>query len=127
MDYLDFLTVKDEEVLTGTYYKRRPITTEDGGLPFSYDIVNESDKNYSTIISNLQTEQVVQTIRTNDLVGFKIKGYVVTQDGILWQITNIMKRLAKPENKQALRILKQTIETEFVIRLMAVDNPMELK
>lgn len=127
MDYLDFLTVKDEEVLTGNYYKRRPITTEDGGLPFSYDIVNESDKNYSTIINNLQTEQVVQTIRTNDLVGFKIKGYVVTQDGILWQITNIMKRLAKPENKQALRILKQTIETEFVIRLIAVDNPMELK
>lgn len=127
MDFLDFLTVKDEEVLTGTYYKRKPITTDDGGLPFSYDIVNESDRTYSTMLNTLQTEQAVQTIVTNDLVGFKVKGYVVTQDGILWQITGIVKRLVKAENKQALRILKQTIDTEYVIRLIAVDNPMGLK
>ena len=127
MDYLDFLTVKDEEVLTGTSYKRRPITTEDGGLPFNYDIVNESDKSYFTMLNTLETEQVVQTIKTNDLVGFKVKGYIATQDGKFWQITGIITRLVKPELKQALRILKNTIDTEYIIRLVAVDNPMELK
>lgn len=127
MDFLDFLTVKDEEVLTGTYYKRRPTTTDDGGVTFNYDVVDESDRAYSALLNTLQTEQAMQTIKTNDLCGFKIKGYVVTQDGVLWQITSILKKIVKPENKQALRILKQTIETEYIIRLLAVDNPMELQ
>lgn len=127
MDFLDLLTIKDEEVLTGTYYNRRPKTTADEGISFSYDIVDESDRNYSKLLDNLQTEQVMQTIKTNDLCGFKTKGYVVTQDGIFWTITGIIKRLVKHENKQALRVLRQTIETEYVIRLLQVDNPMELK
>lgn len=127
MDFLDLLTIKDEEVLTGTYYNRCPKTTADEGISFSYDIVDESDRNYSKLLDNLQTEQVMQTIKTNDLCGFKTKGYVVTQDGIFWTITGIIKRLVKHENKQALRVLRQTIETEYVIRLLQVDNPMELK
>ena len=127
MDFLDLLTIKDEEVLTGTYYKRRPKTTADEGISFSYDIVDESDRNYSKLLDNLKTEQVMQTIKTNDLCGFKTKGYVVTQDGRFWTITGIITRLVKRENKQALRVLKQTIETEYVIRLLQVDNPMELK
>lgn len=127
MDFLDLLTIKDEEVLTGTYYNRRPKTTADVGISFSYDIVDESDRNYSKLLDNLQTEQVMQTIKTNDLCGFKTKGYVVTQDGRFWTITGIIERLVKRENKQALRVLRQTIETEYVIRLLQVDNPMELK
>lgn len=127
MDFLDLLTIKDEEVLTGTYYNRRPKTTADVGISFSYDIVDESDRNYSKLLDNLQTEQVMQTIKTNDLCGFKTKGYVVTQDGRFWTITGIIKRLVKHENKQALRVLRQTIETEYIIRLLQVDNPMELK
>lgn len=127
MDYLDFLTIKDEEVLTGTYYSRMPITLSDEGIRFSYDIVDENNRAYATMLNTLQTEQAVQTIKTNDLCGFKVKGYVATQDGLFWQITGIIKRLVKRENKQALRLLKQTIETEYVIRLINVDNPMGLK
>lgn len=127
MDFLDLLTIKDEEVLTGTYYNRRPKTTADVGISFSYDIVDVSDRNYSKLLDNLQTEQVMQTIKTNDLCGFKTKGYVVTQDGRFWTITGIIERLVKRENKQALRVLRQTIETEYVIRLLQVDNPKELK
>ena len=126
-DFLDFLQIKDEEVLTGTYYKRRPLTLADGGDVFQYDIVDESDTSYSNILNNLQTEKSVQTIKTNDVCGFKVKGYVVTQDGLFWQITGILKKMVKPENKQALRILKQTIETEYILRLIEVDNPMGLK
>ena len=49
----------------------------------------------------------MQTKKTNDDCGFKINGYIATQDGLFWQITGILKRLVKDENKQALRILKK--------------------
>jgi hypothetical protein len=127
MDFLDFLTIKDEEVLTGTYYNRRPKTIEDVGISFQYDIVDEKDETYSKLLDAIETTKALQTIKTNDLCGFKVKSYVITQTGELWQITGIVKRVVKPENKQALRVLKTTVETEYVIRLIEVENPWGLK
>lgn len=126
-DFLDFLHIQDEEVLSGTYYARLPITSQDAGEPFQYDIVDDNDKTYSLLLNNIQTEQSIQTIKTSDASGFKVKGYVVTQDGALWQITGIIKKLSNPDNKQALRILTETVESEYIIRLLQVDNPMGLK
>ena len=127
MDFLDLLAVSDDEVLSGTYYNRRPKTTEDVGVDFKYDIVDEKNESYSKVLDAIETVKSIQTIKTNDECGFKIKGYVVTQTGEMWQITSIVKRLIKPENKQALRVLKKTIETEYVLRLIEVENPWGLK
>lgn len=127
MDFLDLLTVKDEEVLTGTYYARRPITPQDQGIRFAYDIVDPNDRSYHNILNTLNTTMSIQTIKTNDLCGFQVKGYVTLQDGGLWQISGIIKHAVKDGAKQALRLLKQTIETEYVIRLIEVDNPWGLK
>lgn len=126
-DFLDFLHIQDEEVLSGTYYARLPITSQDAGEPFQYDIVDDNDKTYSLLLNSIQTEQSIQTIKTSDASGFKVKGYIVTQDGALWQITGIIKKPSKPDNKQALRILTETVESEYIIRLIQVDNPMGLK
>lgn len=127
MDFLDLLTVRDEEVLSGTYYAKRPKTTADKGISFQYDIVDESDKTYSKVLEAIEAENATQTIKTNDMCGFKVKGYIATQDGDFWQIVGFIKRLVKHENKQALRLLKQTIDTEYVIRLVQVENPWGLK
>lgn len=126
-DFLSFTNLKDEEVLTGRYYKRRPVTPQDESKEFSYDIVDESDRTYTKILDNLQTELSLLTIKTNDMCGFKAKGYVSTQDEKLWQIQGIIKRIVRPENKQALRILKETNETEYVLRMTEVYNPWGLK
>ena len=126
-DFLSLLTVKGEEVLKGTYYARRPITPEDAGIRFSYDILNEPRSSYANILGTLNTVSSTQTIKTNDLCGFKVKGYCVTQDGGLWQIQEIEKRLLAKKNKQALRIIQKTIETEYVLRMVEVDNPWGLK
>lgn len=125
MDFLDLLHIKDEEVLSGTYYARRPKTPQDSGVPFEYDIVSEPRSNYGNIISNLNGVLSYQTIRTNDLVDFKVKGYCVTQEGGLWQIEEITKQLVTTNNKQALRNIKQ-IETERILRMIEVDNPWGL-
>ena len=124
---LNFLAIKSDEVLTGNYYARLPETPNDIADEFQYDIVNEHDKAYSLVLNNLQTDRTTCVIKTNDNCGFKINGYVTTQDGILWQITSIGKQLVKAETKQALRWLKQTIETEYVLRLLEVDNPWDLQ
>ena len=126
-DFLDFMAISDEEVLSGSYYSKRPKTPQDVSHPFMYDIVDESNKYYAKLLGEIQTEKTVQTIKTNDDCGFKIKGYVVTQEGTMWQIDNVVKRLVKADNKQALRWLKQTVETEYVIRLLEVENPWGLK
>lgn len=124
---LNFFSIKDEEVLTGTYYNRMPETTQDYGIEFQYDIVDENNKAYSTILNNLKSDKGTSAIKTNDMCGFKIDGYVATQDGSFWQITEIVKHLVRPNTKQALRLMKQTAETEYVLRLIEVDNPWELK
>ncbi len=134
-DLLNLLSIKDEEVLTGTYYDRLPIQSNipvpvsdsDYGIKFQYDIVDEHDRFYSTLLGNLQTENGSCTIKTNDMCGFTVNGYIATQDGSFWQITGIVKRLVKLSTKQALRYLKETAETEYVIRLNEIDNPWELK
>jgi hypothetical protein len=126
-DFLSFTNIKDEEVLSGTYYSKRPLTPQDAGKNFSYDIVNENDRAFSKVLDNLRTVKSLQTIKTNDMCGFKVNGYVVTQDETLWQIQGIIKRVVNPENKQALRLLKETNETEYVLRLSEVINPWGLK
>lgn len=125
-DFLDILHIKDEEVLTATYYPKRPKTPNDTGEPFAYDIVAEPRSNYGNIISNLNGVLSYQTIKTNDFANFKVKGYCVTQEGGLWQIEEITKQLITSDNKQALRNIKQ-IETEYTLRMIEVDNPWGLE
>ena len=127
MDFLNFLVRKDEEVLKGTYYARQPKTPNDVGVPFSYDIVQESDRTYAKLLDSLESDRTYQTISTNDITNFEIGGYVATQEGGLWIIVNLVSHLAVKESKQALRFVKKTAGTEYVIRIMQVDNPWGLK
>lgn len=126
-DYLDLLHKKAEEVLQGTYYERRPQTPQDYGKPFSYDIVDEPRTAYHNLINTLNTTISTQTIKSSDLSDFQVKGYCVTQDGGLWQIQEIAKHIVQKQSKQALRILETTIETEYILRMVEVDNPWQLK
>ena len=126
-DFLNFIIGKSDEVLTGSYYPKLPKTPMDTSIKFNYDIVNDNDLSYSKILDNIKTEQALQTIKTNDICDFKINGYVVTQDGEFWQIQGILKRTVVKENKQALRFVRETPATEYIIRLLGVENPMELK
>lgn len=126
MDALDFYHIHSHEVLTGTYYNIRPKTDASHGVEFSYDIVDAPDRSYANLIETLHTDKTVSTIKTSDKVDFKVKGYVRTQDGLLWTISGFIKHPIS-ERKQALRILKETVDTEYVLRLIEVDNPMGLK
>jgi hypothetical protein len=126
-DILILLNTSVDEVLTGTYYPVIPKIMGDGGETFQYDIVNESDRTYSRMLEVVKNETSMCTIKTNDECGFKINGYVATQDGAFWQIQGVVKHLVNKNSKQALRLLKETAETEYVVRLIEVPNPWGLK
>ena len=126
-DILDLLNTSTDEVLTGTYYAVIPKTTSDSGVSFQYDIVNENDKSYAKLLDTITTEMTTCTIKTNDNCGFKINGYIATQDDCFWQITGVVKHLVNKNTKQALRLLKETAETDYIIRLIQIPNPRGLK
>lgn len=127
MGLTDVLKLHYEERLEGTYYPRMPENPRDKNETFYYDIVNESDKSYAKLLNNIQTEATLLTIKTNDKIDFKTTGYVATQDGLFWQISGVIKNLKHDNTLEALRVLKETVQTSYIIRLIEVDNPWGLK
>lgn len=127
MGLTDVMTLHEEEVLTGTFYSRIPETPQDVGEKFHYDIVDESDKSYSRLLDNIKDDRAILTIKTDDKIDFNTTGYVVTQDGLFWQITGVLTKVINNTTKEALRMLKETVQTAKFIRLLNYDNPWELK
>lgn len=76
MDFLsEFLAQKSREFLTGTYYKRRPVTNLDGGEAFSYENLDPHTREYKTIIGTLLIEGRTAAIKTRSAIEFKTKQY----------------------------------------------------
>lgn len=118
MDILDILHVKDEHVLSGTYRDKK----NSEAFYIDYEIVTEPVKEYGKIINNLIYSDNSQVMKTCGDFSFKIRGYVSTQDGELWQIIRIQKIVL--ENKEVLRICKENPKTDYILGLLKVDNPM---
>ena len=126
MDILDFLTEKDEGYFLGTYYGRRPKTTQDEGFEFSYNEVDNMSETVGSAISNLETPEERYTISTVERLLFSVKGYIVTQDGNLWQIEQKQTKPYKAQ-KEAFRLWKTSAKIETTLRLILVENGWALK
>lgn len=127
MGVTDEMKLHFEEVLTATYYEKYPELPRDKGVRFGYDIVDESDRQYAKLLDNIKGERTVITIKTDDDIDFKTTGYIATQDGGFWQIMGVVKYIKHQNTKEALRFLKTTIQTSRIMRLIEVENPMQLK
>ena len=125
MDFLDLMDIKNNEVFNGKYYKDRPQTPLDVPKEFNYDVVNPNDRTYSKILNNLEADNATHAIKTNDFCDFRVNGYVVTHDGLWWQITGF--QVIPSKNKQAYRFMVDVVGTEYLLRLIQVENPMEIK
>lgn len=122
----DFMSKKEEFVLSGKYYPRKPVTTADTSYPLNYEIVDARRNYYAQVVQNVIDDGAMLSIRTNTPNRYKVKGYISTQDGGFWQITEVTVQPQNDENKEALRLFKTTAQTTYLIRLTEVDNPMEL-
>ena len=127
MGLTDEMNLHYEEVLQGTYYSTYPELPKDKGVIFNYDIIDESDREYAKLLDNIKGERTVMTIKSTDEIEFKTTGYIATQDGGFWQVMGVIKHVKHEDTKEALRFLKTTIQTSRIMRLIEVENPMELK
>ena len=120
------MTDRSEEVLTGEYFSMRPDLPTIAGIRFHYDILDEPDKSYSKLLDTITAPLKTMTIKTNDMCGFNVNGYVKGQDGGLWQVSSVIETLVNGNDKQALRRRKKTIQTLYIVRLIGVENPWEI-
>lgn len=122
MDLLDILKPQEGYVLSGTYrvkYKAPP-------QYFEYDVVDSPRWSFGEIINNLIRDESAYVIRTMAPLSWKVNGFVITQDGKAWRITEKIKHNTT-KNKDALRIVRENPSTEWVLGMVAVDNPMEIE
>lgn len=126
-DFLDMETVRDEDYMEGSFYKRRPKTPNDYAVPFVYSEIDSKSRSYYKILQQLKSDQGTYTIKTRDNVGWKVNSYIVAQDGTMYQVVDYRKIMTPQSNKEALRVVKQSNSTEFVVRLLEVENPWGLQ
>ena len=108
-------------VLTGTYREKY----KDEPTYFEYDVVDSPRWNFGELINNLIRDESACVIRTMSPLEWKVNGFVITQDGHAWRITEKIKH-ATTKNKDALRIVRENPSAEWVLGLVQVDNPMEI-
>lgn len=126
MDILDLLNPRNEYYFTGYYYPRKPKPTEPpdlGRVTFSYRQVNPYSRTFATVMNTVRLDTETYAIRTNEDCGFKNKGFISTQDGKFWVIDEIIHDEQVPGTEEALRLFKNVVQSEYIMRLVKMDNP----
>ena len=121
-DILDIMNPRTRFTATAKYYPE-PINGPDiGAQQFNYEYVNPYSNTYKRLFANIQGVAGEVAIRTDDQIKYKVNGIVITQDGQAFKIIQIEKDY-QAANKQVMRILGTPVSTQYVMRLVSVENP----
>jgi hypothetical protein len=126
MDFLDLLNGKFDKTLEGAWYLKNQPNINDSGKPFDYEIIDGNSRSYQMLFGNVQGASNIATIKTNEPYEWRENTFVVLQDGKLYSIESIREDLGKVD-KEAYRLLKDVVGVEYVLRLIEIDNPYNLK
>lgn len=124
-DILDVIAPRQRFTATASYYEDCINGPDVGTIKFNYEYINPYSTTYRRLFANIQGDAGEVAIRTNDGLNYKINGIVITQDGKAFKIIQVEKDY-QSANKQAMRILGTPVSTEYVLRLVSVDNPWGL-
>lgn len=122
MDYLDFLVDTSDEYMTGYYYKRRPKNALDGRIAFKYKQLDPNSRVFDKLLGDVRADSATYAIKTNDKCGFAVGGYIVTQNGLFWEISSVITNEEPSKDKDVLRFFRVSKRAECNIRMLAVDN-----
>ena len=122
MDFIDMIVDSSDEFLTGYFYKKRPKYPHEGRITFSYKQYNANSKIFDTILGDLRADKATYAISTNDDCDFNVGGYIVTQNGLIWEIVEVVKNEETKANKDVLRWFTKAIDTETNVRMIEVDD-----
>lgn len=124
MGILDFLAQKDDEFMTGYYYERRPTDASVERKVFRYSRLDPYSRVFDTALGQMRLDRETYSLKTRTDCGWKIKGYISTQDGRFFQIVDFLEDTQPKDSEEVLRLFKRAPQREFTIRLVAVENPM---
>lgn len=122
MDFTDLLIDTSDEYLTGYYFPRRPKTQTDGRITFKYKQLDPNARIFNTVLGNVREDSATYAISTNDMCGFKIGGYIVTQNGLFWTITEVITNEQADGQNAVLRWFKRAKSAKINIRMTQVEN-----
>lgn len=126
MDFIDLMVDTSEEYLTGFFYKRRPKNAEDGRISFLYKQLDPNSRVFDTVIGNVRADRATYAIKSNDNCGFNVGGFVITQNGLIWEIVEVIKNEEVKGSNDALRWFKRAINTECSVRMIQVDDLFDI-
>ena len=135
MDFLDICMGKYFQTHTGRYFEHLPQVLPDGiqsdedlyklesSRDLDYEYVDPTEWHYKTLLTNLtESEMASATIKTNTDLKFKVKSFVLLDSGRLCQILSVTEDTAAAQ-REAARLMPIPVGTEYVIRLLEVENP----
>ena len=122
MDFMDFLVDSTDEYLTGYFYKKRPKNQEDGRVKFNYKQLDPNSRVFGKILGEVRADRATYAIKTNDMCGFNIGGYIVTQNGLIWQITEVITNEESKGSNDVLRWFTTAVNAECSVRMVQIDN-----
>lgn len=125
-DFIDMIVNTGDEFLTGTFYRRRPKTPEDGGVNFRYKQLDPNSKVFDKVLGQMRKDTATYAISTNDDCKFNIGGYIRTQNGLLWEITSVIGNEEVKGGNEALRWFTTAKNSDTSIRLIQVDDLWDL-
>ncbi len=137
MDFLDVLNGRYDKTHTGRYFERLPeaisyptsITELYGlavGEDVDYEFIDPTEWRYKTLLGNLkEARSATTTIKTRDVKEYKNNAYILLDTGRLCEIISVIEDVSSATS-EAARLFPIPIGTEYVLRLVEVENPWGL-
>ena len=108
------LSQRQGQFRTGKYLGKAPNVAS---APFfAYEQIGDKERRYNQIVQNLITTQESIIIKTNYKYDWRVRNWVLLQDGSKYIITAI-KQIEDEVNPQAFSVLKQGTNVYFYIEL----------
>ena len=122
MDFIDMLVNSSDEKLTGYFYEKRPQSVEDGKVSFQYKQLDPNSKVFDKFFGKIRADAARYAISTNDDCGFNVGGYIVTQNGQFWEITEVVTNEENEVTKNALHWFKSVNNAETHVRMIKIND-----
>ena len=139
MDFLDICRGRYYQTHTGRYFESLPHNTkttnntdllyeidETAARDVDYEYVDPTEWHYKQLLSNLtESEMASATIKTSEPLRCKPRSYFLLDNGRLCQMLSVTED-TQAAQREAARLLPVPVGTEYVIRLIEVENPWGL-
>lgn len=128
MDFLDICEGRYYQTYSGRYYQALPYLDPDAppAIFFDYEYIDLDSRAYRHIVQNITDDKAADvSIKTRAQLNFRANQYISLEDGRLFAILSVAIDRASA-SREAARLFPLPMHSEFIIRLVEVDNPRGL-